>query len=607
MNLCKRLVAALHSMAFAVFALSGCDSSVGPLKPDESAREVRSALVESAADLVAAVNSGADNAIIEVGPGTFELTAPLRPKPGMIIRGAGKGVTIIRNAASWAPGNAGLELDEGAYLPGLTCDSYLFSLAERTTNLRLSEMTLTAPQLHGAICGVLPHGLELDNLEFKGFLWSAVRTFIMEGARIHDNVFENAGGRSGGTTGSTGGALFLTYSQSTEIWNNRFSRSPGFAGEFYGVKGREARDMRIHHNTIDTDFAIELPFEIDWRVEIDHNYLGGTVSIPRYAGGEFPAGSYSFHVHHNYFKTSYAFEYQRNGIEIDHNLFDFSTDADYGNLIASFDAVPAVGGTTMHDNLISNPGRGIYWNEGVYNNFAFYNNHVRGNTTVTPRTEGLFDFRSDRNGGVVNWSSIQIRDNIFEFNGIARPLMRNPDSYAAVIENNTLSNISDVASYANAAQPRPRGPLEPLNFTLGAYDSLTVNQWVLSSTPSGDAKCADENGRCEFTGTRQVRYGASGSFVTQTFSDGVDCNNTVFGDPIVGVFKACYVVGGASVPPAPVKCADENGRCEFTGTRQVRYGANDSYVRQTFTGGVDCNNSVFGDPLVGVGKACYLE
>ncbi len=522
-------------------ALAGCDSVVGSLHPAESAREVRSALIKNAADLVAAVNDGAENDVIDVGPGTFELTAPLRPKPGMNIRGSGMGVTVIRNAASWAPGIAGLERDEGASLPGLTCDSYLFSLAERTTNLRLSGMTLNGAELHGAVCGVLPNGLDLGNIEFKGFLWSAVRAFIMENARIHDNVFIDAGGKSGITTGSTGGALFLTYTSKTDVSNNRFSRSPGFTGEFYGIKGREARDVRIHHNTIDTDFAIELPFESDWRVEIDHNYLGGTVSVPKYAGGTIPEGSYTFHVHHNYFKTSYAFEYQRNAIEIDHNLFDFSTDADYGNLISSFDSVPAAGGTKMHDNLIQNPGRGIYWNEGTYNDFAFYNNHVRGNTTVTPRTEGLFDFRSDRNGGIVNWSSIQIRDNIFELNGLARPLMRNQDSYGAVIENNTMVNVSDVASYANTERPRTRGPLEALNFTLGAYEALTVNQWVLSTSPSGDVKCADENARCEFTGTRKVRYGANNSYVTQTFTGGVDCNNSVFGDPVVGVFKACYL------------------------------------------------------------------
>jgi hypothetical protein len=252
-------------------------------------------------------------------------------------------------------------------------------------------------------------------------------------------------------------------------------------------------------------------------VEVDHNFLGGTISIPRQTGGGFPAGGYAFHVHHNYFKTSYSFEYQHNAVEIDHNLFDFSTNNDGGNLISSFDSVPAAGGTKMHDNLISNPGRGIYWNEGVYNDFAFYNNHVRGNTTVTPRTEGLFDFRSDRNGGIVNWNSIAIRDNIFELTGVSRPLMRNSDGYAAIIENNTLNNISDTGSYVNPDQGRQRGPIEPLNFRIGADDEFVVDQWILSKSSStcSEQPCADENARCEFQGTRAVRYGCQWQLCNQ--------------------------------------------------------------------------------------------
>jgi nitrous oxidase accessory protein len=285
------------------------------------------------------------------------------------------------------------------------------------------------------------------------------------------------------TTGSSGGALYLTYTKASEIWNNRFSRSPGNDG--YGIKGREARDTRIHHNTIQTDFAIEFPFENDWTVEVDHNYLGGTMSIPKFSGGSFPDGGYTFHVHHNYFKTSYSFEYHRNAMEIDHNLFDFSTQSDGGNLVSGFDVNPAKGGTKMHDNLISNPGRGLYWNEGVYNGFSFTNNHVKAQTTVTPRTEGLFDFRPTAMAATTDWSTIVIRDNVFELVGTSRPLMRNAASYAAVIENNTLTNVKDVASYANKDTGKPRGPTDRLSFRLGAEEEWTIDEWTISRTPSG--------------------------------------------------------------------------------------------------------------------------
>lgn len=52
------------------------------------------------------------------------------------------------------------------------------------------------------------------------------------------------------------------------------------------------------------------------------------------------------------------------------------------------------------------------------------------------------------------------------------------------------------------------------------------------------------------------------------------------------------------------QCAEEGSRCEFLGIKEVRYGANETYAMGQYTDGVDCNNEIFGDPLVGVGKQC---
>ena len=61
--------------------------------------------------------------------------------------------------------------------------------------------------------------------------------------------------------------------------------------------------------------------------------------------------------------------------------------------------------------------------------------------------------------------------------------------------------------------------------------------------------------------------------------------------------------------PAPTWtfCADEHQYCEFSGTKQVQYGANGTYTEMTFTGGTWCNNSVFGDPLYGTFKHCNIR
>src|SRR5262245_33271369 len=53
-------------------------------------------------------------------------------------------------------------------------------------------------------------------------------------------------------------------------------------------------------------------------------------------------------------------------------------------------------------------------------------------------------------------------------------------------------------------------------------------------------------------------------------------------------------------------CANEGGTCSFSGTQQVRYGANGGYVYKTLTDGTACTNSVFGDPAPGILKQCEI-
>lgn len=56
-------------------------------------------------------------------------------------------------------------------------------------------------------------------------------------------------------------------------------------------------------------------------------------------------------------------------------------------------------------------------------------------------------------------------------------------------------------------------------------------------------------------------------------------------------------------------CSQEWQRCTFSGTRNVRYGANGVYAPiRAFTNGLDCKNTSFGgDPLPGVTKHCAIE
>ena len=442
------------------------------------------AQVTTVAALVNAVNNGAANSTVTVGPGTFLLTAPLQPKAGMTITGAGSGQTILRNAASWQPSTVKLP-EGGVTASAIETGAYLFSVASNTNGITISNMTLTGPELHGAYYGYSTDNLHLHDLIIKDFRWSGIRTFEMDGANIHDCEFIDAGGRwengsPGVSGGITGGGMYMTWMKTSQIWNNRFSRTKtGDQFNFYGIKGREGRTSRIHHNTINVNFSIEFPFENDHTVEIDHNICKGVISIPKYAGGPVPAGGYTFHIHDNYFTTSYAIEFVRNGVEIDHNLFDFTTASDGGNLISGFGSAAAPGPASFHNNLVKNPGRGVYWVNEVFNNIEFRNNHVIANTTATPRLDGLFGFNS-----ACDFSTITIKDNIIECIGQTRPLVRNTASNSALISNNTLINVSGTGNYSNPNTGAVRGLTAPLLFTCGVNSELTVNGW--NSYPTDD-------------------------------------------------------------------------------------------------------------------------
>ena len=70
-----------------------------------------------------------------------------------------------------------------------------------------------------------------------------------------------------------------------------------------------------------------------------------------------------------------------------------------------------------------------------------------------------------------------------------------------------------------------------------------------TSVPSGYSKCAEEGERCNFSGSKQVYYGANSCYKVKSFTDGVDCNNNNFEDPVPGTHKACYI-DGSSGPPS---------------------------------------------------------
>lgn len=80
--------------------------------------------------------------------------------------------------------------------------------------------------------------------------------------------------------------------------------------------------------------------------------------------------------------------------------------------------------------------------------------------------------------------------------------------------------------YFNGVQPG----LRTFSYTDGVRCPAAPEQWSF---------CSDENGTCSFSGTRRVRYGKRGKYSYGIFTGSVSCSNGMFGDPIAGVPKSC--------------------------------------------------------------------
>lgn len=186
--------------------------------------------------------------------------------------------------------------------------------------------------------------------------------------------------------------------------------------------------------------------------------------------------------------------------------------------------------------------------------------------------------------------------------------------------------LAPVAQYRHVATGETRPVSGQLD--IGAYEAVATSGTPAPApapepTPapapaSTWTECAKEGGTCTFSGTREVRYGAPGYYVTKVFTGSVACSNAVFGDPKKSTAKSCSYAGAASSTPAPAPapapapganvtwtdCAKEGATCSFTGTREVRYGVPGYYNIKVITGSTACTNAVFGDPKKSTAKSC---
>jgi hypothetical protein len=76
--------------------------------------------------------------------------------------------------------------------------------------------------------------------------------------------------------------------------------------------------------------------------------------------------------------------------------------------------------------------------------------------------------------------------------------------------------------------------------------AATIAIAILGSSPQAFAQgrwihCATEGGFCGAPGGAMIHYGRNGAFThVRSPPGGLPCNNSVFGDPLVGVHKECF-------------------------------------------------------------------
>ncbi len=149
-----------------------------------------------------------------------------------------------------------------------------------------------------------------------------------------------------------------------------------------------------------------------------------------------------------------------------------------------------------------------------------------------------------------------------------------------------ISNLGDTSNNTNFAS---RG-----SAALSDFPSLAAPGGTPTPLSSGSTwtDCAPENGYCPFSGTATVRYGANGSYANGTFTDGVSCSNSIFGDPLPGTVKRCSVSSSSGSAGAAVvsiqnthsgRCIDVPSGSNTPGTQLQQYDCDSANVNQLFS------------------------
>jgi hypothetical protein len=166
----------------------------------------------------------------------------------------------------------------------------------------------------------------------------------------------------------------------------------------------------------------------------------------------------------------------------------------------------------------------------------------------------------------------------------------------------TGNEIIGVGGTNTATPIIPVTPSSTADLKVNAGDvGVTVNSGTsitLSWTSSNATSCSLTGGYSGTTGTQTVTPITNTTYTLNCLGAGGNSS-----DSIVVTINTITIPTDATW----TFCANENAQCLFTGTKEVRYGANNTYSYLTLTGGTTCSNNVFGDPVLNVVKQCYYR
>jgi hypothetical protein len=158
----------------------------------------------------------------------------------------------------------------------------------------------------------------------------------------------------------------------------------------------------------------------------------------------------------------------------------------------------------------------------------------------------------------------------------------------ALIQNNIFGGIGTLTSQASAVQKTNYRSVAPGFVDRANWDLHPTASALVINAGSDPGKSASG---VSLTPVAQYKANASGEA------------RPVVGQLDIGAYEATGDAANAAAVTWTA-CGNEGATCTFSGTREVRYGANGIYTSKVITGSTPCTTAVFGDPIRGVAKSC---